>query len=69
VEWALAVFAIGLVLTAELFNTAVESLVDMISPDYSQKAGFTKDVAAGAVLIAAVVSAIIGCIIFIPKII
>lgn len=69
VEWALVVFAIGLVLTAELFNTAVESLVDIISPDYSKKAGFIKDVAAGAVLIAAIVSAIIGCIIFIPKII
>jgi diacylglycerol kinase len=55
------------VLTAELFNTAVESLVDIISPHYSKKAGFIKDVAAGAVLIAAVVSVIIGCIIFIPK--
>ena len=69
VEWGLVIFAIGLVLVSELINTAIESLVDVISPAYSEKAGFIKDVAAGAVLIAAVVSIIIGLIIFLPKII
>jgi diacylglycerol kinase len=68
-EWALVIAAIGSVLAAEVFNTAVESLVDLIAPGYSEKAGFIKDAAAGAVLIAAVTSAIIGSLIFIPKII
>lgn len=67
-EWALIVFAIGLVLVSELFNTAVETLVDFISPEYSKKAGVIKDLAAGAVLIAAFVSVIIGLIVFLPKI-
>lgn len=69
VEWGLVVLAIGLVLVSELINTAIESLVDVISPGYSEKAGFIKDVAAGAVLIAAIISIIIGLIIFLPKII
>lgn len=68
-EWLFIIFAIGLVLSAELFNTAIESLVDQVSPSYSEKAGLIKDVAAGAVLIAAVVSVIIGVIVFLPKII
>jgi diacylglycerol kinase len=69
VEWGLVIFAIGLVLVSELMNTAIESFVDVISPEYSEKAGFIKDVAAGAVLIAAIISVIIGIIIFLPKII
>jgi len=68
-EWVLIIFAIGLVLSAELFNTAIESLVDLVSPSYSEKAGLIKDVAAGAVLIAAAVSVITGVIVFLPKII
>jgi len=68
VEWALIVFAIGMVLVSELFNTTVEYLVDFISPGYSKKAGVIKDLAAGAVLIAAVISVIIGLIVFLPKI-
>lgn len=67
-EWVFIIFAIGLVLTAELFNTAIESLVDLVSPDYNEKAGLIKDVAAGAVLIAAVVAVIIGVFVFLPKI-
>lgn len=69
VEWLFIIFAIGLVLSAELFNTAIETLVDLVSPDYNQKAGQVKDVAAGAVLIAAFISVIIGLIVFLPKII
>lgn len=68
-EWGLVVLAIGLVLAAEMINTAIEWLIDLVSPDYSEKAGLIKDVAAGAVLIAAVISVIIGAIVFLPKII
>jgi len=67
-EWTLVLLAAGLVLSLELVNTAIESLVDLVSPGYDKKAGRIKDIAAGAVLIAAVVSVIIGLIIFLPKI-
>lgn len=67
-EWALILLTVGLVLSLELVNTAIESLVDLVSPGYDKKAGRIKDIAAGAVLIAAVVSVIIGLIIFLPKI-
>jgi diacylglycerol kinase len=66
-EWGLVVLAIGLVLAAEMINTAMEWLIDLVSPDYSEKAGLIKDAAAGAVLIAAVISVIIGSIVFLPK--
>ncbi len=49
-EWCLIIFAIGLVIMAELFNTAIEFLTDLVSPDYHEKAGRAKDIAAGAVL-------------------
>jgi len=67
-EWLLVVFAIGFVFSAELFNSAIEEIVNLISPDYNKKAGMIKDLAAGAVLIAAITSIIIGLVIFIPKI-
>jgi diacylglycerol kinase len=66
-EWGLVVLAIGLVLAAEMINTAMEWLMDLVSPGYSEKAGLIKDAAAGAVLIAAVISVIIGAIVFVPK--
>jgi diacylglycerol kinase (ATP) len=55
-----------MVLAAEGFNTAIERLVDLVSPDFHPVAGDVKDVAAGAVLICAIAAAIIGMIIFIP---
>ncbi|OQX79114.1 MAG: diacylglycerol kinase [Bacteroidetes bacterium 4484_249] len=67
-EWCFLVFAIVLVISAELFNTAIEFLTDIVSPDYNKKAALAKDIAAGAVLISAITSAIIGLIIFLPKI-
>jgi diacylglycerol kinase (ATP) len=67
-EWIAVVFSIGLVLTAEIFNSAIETLVDLISPNYNEKAGKIKDMAAGAVLISAITAVIIGAIIFIPRI-
>jgi diacylglycerol kinase len=64
IEWAIILTQIGLVWTAEIFNTALEKLVDLISPEYNPKAGVIKDVAAGAVLVTSVISAIIGLLIF-----
>ncbi len=68
-EWGLVVLVIGLVLVSEMINTAIEWLVDLVSPEYKEKAGLIKDVAAGAVLIAAIISVIIGAIVFLPKMI
>jgi diacylglycerol kinase (ATP) len=68
-EWSLLTLSIGFVLSAEAFNTAIEELTNLVSPTYDKKAGIVKDVAAGAVLISAIVAAIVGLIIFIPKII
>ena len=68
-EWGLVVLAMGLVLTAELVNTAIELLVDFVSADHNKKAGLIKDIAAGAVLMAAIISVIIAIIVFLPKII
>lgn len=68
-EWCLVILCIGTVLAAEGFNTAIEKLTDLASPGYNELAGKAKDIAAGAVLIAAIAAATIGFIIFIPKII
>ncbi len=69
IEWLGIILAIGLVFSAELMNTAVENIVDFISPDFNRKAGHAKDAAAGAVLMAAITAAVIGCLVFIPHII
>lgn len=66
-EWIAVVFSIGSVLAAESVNSAIEALADVISPDYNEAIGRAKDMAAGAVLMLAVVAATIGLIIFIPK--
>lgn len=67
-EWLWIAAAVSLVLSAELFNTALEVLVDLVSPEYNQKAGIVKDLASAAVLVTAILSAIIGLSIFLPKI-
>lgn len=61
-------FAIGSVLAAEAFNTAIEALCDFASPAYQEAIKHTKDLAAGAVLIVAIAAAVVGLLIFIPKI-
>lgn len=66
-EWLWILFSIALVLVTELLNTAIEALVDLVSPEYHLKAGIAKDTAAAAVLVTALVAAVIGLIIFIPK--
>ena len=68
-EWIIVLLTCGLMLCAEAFNTAIERVVDLCSPNYSELAKQAKDIAAGAVLILAIFVAIIGGIIFIPHII
>lgn len=67
IEWIIIILVIGIVLVAETTNTAVEKLIDYLKPDIHPSAKITKDIAAGAVLIAAVMAFIIGCMIFLPK--
>ncbi|MDP1717217.1 MAG: diacylglycerol kinase family protein [Burkholderiales bacterium] len=67
-EWGLIVLAITCVWVAEALNTAIEFLVDLVSPDTRPLAAKAKDVAAGAVLVAATGAVIIGVLVFGPKI-
>ena len=67
-EWMFLIFAIGFVLVSETFNTAIEIDIDLTSPEYHPYARDTKDVAAAAVLLSAFTAAVIGVIIFLPKI-
>ena len=67
IEWCLIVCAIFLVFAAEIFNTALERVVDLASPDIHPLAKQAKDMAAGAVLVIAGMSVIIGVLIFLPK--
>lgn len=68
-EWLFVVLAIGLVITSEALNTAIEKLVDMVSPEKNTKAGWVKDVAAGAVLLASICALIIGLLVFVPHLV
>ncbi len=68
-EWIAIIGCIGIVIAAELFNTAIEKAVDIVSPDWNPKAGAVKDIAAGAVLVLSCMAALIGVLIFLPKII
>lgn len=65
-EWMIVLLCIGMVIAAELFNTAIEKLVDLVSPERHPLAGQVKDIAAGAVLVCAATAAIIGLIVFMP---
>jgi diacylglycerol kinase len=67
-EWSLIIIVIGLVFITELLNSAVESLADYINPEWNELIKKAKDYSAAAVLISAIISVIIGAIIFIPKI-
>lgn len=66
-EWMIVFLAIGLVFVAETTNTAIEKLIDCLRPDIHPSIKAIKDIAAGAVLIAAITAFIIGCLLFIPK--
>ena len=65
-EWALLLLTVGLVWAAEIFNTAVEVVVDAVSPEYDPKAKIIKDVSAGAVLVTVLISILVGLVIFGP---
>jgi diacylglycerol kinase (ATP) len=67
-EWSLLVIVIGIVFLAELLNASLETLSDIIDPEWNEKIRKAKDYAAAAVLISAVISVIVGGLIFIPKI-
>lgn len=65
-ELGLLFLAIGLVLSAEVMNSAVEAVVDLLSPEYAERARHAKDMAAGAVLMAAFAAVAIGVVVFYP---
>ncbi|WP_281225876.1 diacylglycerol kinase family protein [Flavobacterium aquiphilum] len=66
-EWLFQTLAIGLVMSIEGLNTAVEKIADFIHPNFHEKIGFIKDIAAGAVFFAALTAIAIGLIIYVPK--
>ncbi len=68
IEWSIIALTIGLVVVAEMMNTAIEVLVDLVSPDYHKKAGKIKDIAAGAVLLSAIIATVVAVYIFGNKI-
>lgn len=67
IDWCMLFFAIGLVFVAECFNSAIENTVDLFTESFSHKAEKAKDLAAAGVLVAAIISLIIGLILFVPK--
>ncbi|NLT70217.1 MAG: diacylglycerol kinase family protein [Verrucomicrobiaceae bacterium] len=67
-EWLAILLSAGLVLMAEVFNTAFEYLADAVHPEADPGVGMAKDAAAGGVLIAAVAAALVGAIVFLPKV-
>lgn len=66
-EWCALLLAIALVWASEAINTAIEFTVDLASPEHHPLAGKAKDAAAGAVLLAAILAALVGAIVFVPK--
>jgi diacylglycerol kinase len=67
IELAILIVAIFGVIVAEMVNTAIEELVNILSPGHRQEAALAKNVAAAAVLLAAIGAVAVGCIIFIPR--
>src|SRR5690606_5671000 len=67
-EWLFQILAIGLVLSIEGLNTAIEKIADFIHPQYHERIGFIKDIAAGAVFFAAMAALAVGAVIYYPKI-
>lgn len=67
-EWLVCILCMGLVFSAEMFNTAIETVVNLVSPEKNPLAGKAKDISAGAVFLTAVMSVAVGVIIFLPKI-
>lgn len=68
VEWMAVAVCMGMVLALEAVNTALENLTDLVSPEFHPLAGKAKDLAAGAVLLAAMAALTVGLLVFVPKI-
>lgn len=66
-EWTAILLAIGLVWAAELLNTAIEAVVDLVSPEDHELARIAKDTSSGAVLVAAAAALLVGIVVFAPK--
>ena len=66
-EWVAITIVSGIVILTELINTAIENLADIVEPKWNEKIGKIKDYSAGAVLVAAIISVIVGGVIFTPK--
>ena len=66
-EWMMQTLAFGLVLGIESLNTAVEKIADFIHPEFHERIGFIKDIAAGAVMFTAIASIVVGLLIYAPK--
>jgi diacylglycerol kinase len=67
-EWMIILLSFAVVLSFEIINSAIEKLCDLVSPDFNLTIKKVKDMSASAVLLSAIISFIIGCIIFLPKI-
>ncbi len=67
-EWIAITIVSGIVIVSELFNTAIEQLADKVEPNLNKKIGLIKDYCAGAVFVSAIISVIVGGLIFIPRI-
>lgn len=67
IEWAAVILSGAAVVSAEMLNTALEALADIVSPGYDHRVRFLKDAAAGAVLVMAIAAAAVGLIVFLPK--
>ncbi len=67
-EWSIITISVFLVLSMEVMNSAIEKMVDFVSPGFHEQAGLIKDISAGAVLLSAMAAAIAGLIIFLPRI-
>jgi diacylglycerol kinase (ATP) len=67
-DWSLLLIVMGFVFVMEIINSAIESLSDLIDPEYNESIRRVKDYSAAAVLISAIIAAAVGCIIFLPKI-
>lgn len=68
-EWCVVLTLIGMVYVSEIFNTAIEKLMDKLHPGLDPEVGMVKDLAAGAVLVASITAAVVGSIILLGKLI
>ena len=68
-EWALLIIVIGIVFITELINTSLETIADIIDPQWNKMIMMAKDYSAAAVLVSAIVALVAGCLIMIPKLI